>query len=236
MKLPIVVTATVLLLSGYCGMARAQADLSGMWMPDRSPEFERMPFPRGGNLPYTEYGRQLQDAFLAEFDPQEDQPAFFCVQPGMPMSMSPAAPFPLEVIQRGHDVTMFFEAWSQYRKIYIEGFDRPEAILHTRMGYSVGHWEGETLVVEVTHLAERTMGRELVSEEATFTERLHVETGKDGKRRLISDIVYTDPVIYTQPINVRGVWVESPDTMMMEYSCSDALYDQHIERVRQGRQ
>ena len=193
-------------------------------------------FREEGICPTRNTGRQLQDAFQAEFDPNKDQPAFFCVQPGMPMSMSPVGAFPLEVIQREHDVTLFFEAWSQYRKIYIEGYDRPEPILHSRMGYSVGHWEGDTLVVEVSHLAERTMGREIVSEEASFTERLRVVTGDDGKRRLITDIIYTDPVIYTEPISMRGVWVESPDTMVMEYSCSDALYDQHLERVRQGQQ
>jgi len=235
MKSPAFFIAALLLLTSYSSIVMAQPDLSGIWMPNRTPGYDSAPFPRE-NLPYTEYGQQLQDAFLSEFDPIEDQPAFFCVQPGMPMSMSPAAPFPLEIIQRDQDVTLFFEAWSQYRKIYIDGFDRPEPVLPSRFGYAVGHWEGEVLVVEVTHLAERTIGRELVSEEATFVERIHVVTGEDNKRRLISDIVYTDPVIYTRPITMRGVWVESPDTMIMEYSCADALYDQHLERVRQSRQ
>jgi hypothetical protein len=104
------------------------------------------------------------------------------------------------------------------------------------MGYSVAHWEDDTLAVETSYLAERTLGRSLMSDEASFTERLHVETGKDGKRRLISDIVYTDPVMYKVPIVMRGVWIESPDIAIMEYSCTDQLYDQHLEQVRQSRQ
>ena len=240
MKLPVTVAAVLLLVGASGCFAQTTPDFSGIWMPDRTPGYERKAFPRA-DWPYTALGQQLQDAFQAEFDPDQDDPAFFCVQPGMPMSMSPAAPFPLEIIQRDRDLTMFFEAWSQYRKIYIDGFDRPEPILNTRMGYSVGHWEGEpsageqTLVIETSYLAERTLGRSLMSDQAAFTERLHVETGADGKRRLISDILFTDPVMYREPITIRGVWIESPDTVIMEYSCADALYDEHLERVREER-
>jgi hypothetical protein len=76
----------------------------------------------------------------------------------------------------------------------------------------------------------------LMSDQATFVERLHVETGTDGKRRLISDITFTDPVIYREPIQMRGVWIDSPETAIMEYSCSDEIYQQHLERVRSSRQ
>lgn len=110
MKKSLVFLALALLFAniGY-GQAQARPDFSGILMPDRTPGYERKPFPRA-DWPYTQYGRQLQDAYLAEFDPNRDDPAFFCVQPGMPMSMSPAAPFPVEIIQRENDITMFFEA------------------------------------------------------------------------------------------------------------------------------
>jgi hypothetical protein len=226
-----------LLLLGLplAGFSQSHPDFSGIWMPDRTPGYDARAFPRA-DWPYTGQGAQWQDAFQAEFNPIEDDPAFFCVQPGMPSSMTPAAPFPVEVIQREQDLTLFFEAWSQYRKIHIDGFPRPEPVLHTRMGYAVGHWEGETLVVQGSHLAEQQMGRTLMSDQATFVERLHVETGTDGKRRLISDITFTDPMIYREPIQMRGVWIDSPETAIMEYSCSDEIYQQHLERVRSSRQ
>jgi hypothetical protein len=229
MKLPII--SAVLLLAPLFAQAQENPDFSGTWMPDRSREFTRQAFPRA-DWPYTEYGQQLQDAYQAVFDPTKDDPSYFCVQPGMPESMSPAAPFPLEVIQRENDITMFFEAWSQYRKIWIDGYERPEPILNSRAGYSVGHWEGETLVIETTYLSERTVGRTLMSDQASFTERLHAETGSDGKRRLISDIVFTDPVMYREPIIQRGVWVDSPNTPILEYVCSDGIYAEHLEAVR----
>jgi hypothetical protein len=45
-----------------------------------------------------------------------------------------------------------------------------------------------------------------------------------------------DPVIYREPIQMRGVWIDSPETAIMEYSCSDEIYQQHLERVRSSRQ
>lgn len=214
-------------------MASAQSDppdLSGTWMPAQGPGLTQG-FPRN-DWPFTAKGQEIHDAFTAEFDPIKDDPAFFCVPPGMPMSMAAAAPFPMEIIQREHDITLFFESWSQYRKIYIEGHDHPDPILHSRMGYSVGHWEGDTLVVETDMLSERTQGRSLMSENAEFTERIRVETLEDGTRRLIDEIVFTDPEIYSEDIHVRGVWNESPDTPIMEYVCTEELYQQHLDRVR----
>jgi hypothetical protein len=223
--------SVALLLLPMLAGAQERPDFSGTWMPERSAELGWKGFPRDG-WPYTEYGQQLQDEYQAVFDPTKDDPSFFCVQPGMPESMAQFAPFPLEIIQRDNDVTMFFEAWSQYRKIWMDGFDRPEPILNSRMGYSVGHWEGEQLVIETTYLSERTVGRSLMSNEASFTERLYVTEGSDGRRRLISDIVFTDPVMYREPINQRGVWVDSPNTPILEYVCSEGIYAEHLEEVR----
>ena len=220
------------------GMALAQSsapvDFSGTWMPAQGPGLTQG-FPRS-DWPFTEKGQQLYDAFTAEFNPIEDDSAFFCVWPGMPMSMAAAAPFPMEVIQRDHDITIFFEAWGQYRKIYIEGYDRPEPILPSRMGYSVGEWQGETLVVNTHMLSERTQGRSLMSENATIIERLSIEEGPNGVRRLVSDIVFSDPDIYREDIHVRGVWNDSPGTPIMEYVCTEELYEQHLERVRASQQ
>ena len=225
--------ATAFCLLAVCGYAQERPDFSGTWMPDRGNPASRG-FPRSG-WAYTDYGKQLQDAYTAEFDPIRDESSFFCVQPGMPESMAQFAPFPMEVIQREQDITIFFEAWSQYRKIWMEDHPHPEPVLNSRMGYSVGHWEGDTLVVEGSYLSERLMGRTLMSDQATFTERLSVRNGDDGLRRLYSELVFTDPVIYTEPVQVTGVWVESPDTPILEYICSETLYEEHLQRVRDSR-
>lgn len=222
--------ALALLLTQAAAAQDSPPDLSGMWMPVSGPG-NTVIFPRA-NWPFTEKGQAIFDAFEADFDQDKDSPEFFCMQPGMPMTMAAAAPFPVEIIQREQDVTMFFEAYNQYRKIYIEGFPRPEPVLRSRVGYSVGQWEGDELVVRTNMLAERTLGRSMMSENATIVERIRVESGPDGRRRLIDEIVFSDPEIYREDIHMRGVWQEAPDGMIMEYVCTEELYQKHLDAVR----
>lgn len=186
-------------------------------------------------LPYTEWARHYFDEFTSIYDLNKDQPAFICVPPGMPSSMAFFAPFPLEIIQRPHDITIFFEAYFQYRKIYLEGYDRPEPVLPTTMGYSVGHWEGETLVVTTTNLSERTQGAAIISDEARIEERMRIEIDKDGNKSLVDEITLIDPKAYTEDIKMTGVWNWSPETPILEYVCTNEIYQQYLERIRDQR-
>ena len=202
-------------------------------MPSR--DFSRVKgFPMK-DLPYTDWARRYYDAFISIYDPDRDQPAFICVPPGMPVTMSMVAPFPLEVIQRKSDITMFFEAYFQYRKIYLEGFPRPDPVLPTNMGYSVGHWEGDTLVVETTNLAERTQGTTIISDQARIEERIRLEQDDKGNKTLVDHYTLIDPKAYNKNIDMTGVWVSSPDTPILEYVCTNEIYQQYLERVKPER-
>jgi hypothetical protein len=142
-------------------------------------------------------------------------------------------PFPVEIIQREQDITLFFEAWSQYRKIFLAGHDHPEPVLRSRMGHSVGRWEGDTLIVETTYLRARDMGKIMMSEDARIEERIRLETDATGARRLVNDITFIDEAIYTQPIRTRGVWDDSPDTPVLEYICSEEIWERYIDTLRE---
>jgi hypothetical protein len=129
---------------------------------------------------------------------------------------------------------MFWEGYFQYRKIYFEGRPRPEPILHTRMGYSVGHWEGDTLVVETSYLREYPYMRRLPNtENALITERFSIEertNDKGEKVKYLNNVMtLTDPTLYTQPVTVTSSLRWSPDTPIMEYSCSEEIYDKHLQ-------
>ena len=224
----------VFLANGHAEAVR-NPDLTGIWTPHfvRGEQVEVSAIRWPTDPPYTEYGQSLWNAYAAEFDPVSDDPAKYCVLPGMPTSMIGTPTFPVEIFQRPQDITMMIEAYYQYRKIYMEGFDRPDPILPTRMGYAVGHWEDEsTLVVETTDLSERDMGRIMMSGDTKIVERIHVEDREDGLRLLIDDITLTDALIYREPIHMRGVWRWSPDTPIMEYVCSQNIYDEHIAEIR----
>lgn len=201
-------------------------DFSGLWMPSR----DTVSFP--SDLPYTDWAQGQLDGFAAEFDKYLDDPKRFCVLPGMPGSVMFRAPFPLEVIQREQDLTLFFEGYYQYRKIYIKGFEPDLPPLRTRMGFSVGEWEGDTLVVKTINLKQRAQGSEILSEQAEITERINIETDKDGNKQLAFYLELADPLTYTKSIKGVGRWGWSPDMHIMEYVCSETIYEEHLERVR----
>jgi hypothetical protein len=212
------------------GSEQKTPDFSGLYMP--SMDFSLLIMFPMANPPYTEWAQNHANAFNSTFNAVTDQPSSFCVPPGMPASMALPAPFPLEIIQRPQDITLFFEAYAQYRKIYLEGYPRPEPLLASKMGYSVGHWEGEVLVVETTFLAEQTLGLNISSGEGRIIERLHLEADSAGNKRLVDNIVYSDLLAYTDDIIMRGVWDSSPDTPIMEYVCTEEIYEQYLDSIR----
>jgi hypothetical protein len=217
-----------LLGAGTAGAETAdRPDFNGFWMPNVGQSL-RWPY---NDPPFTEYGQAVWDAYAAEFDTAVDDPSRLCVPESMPRSMI-EPPFPVEIIQRDHDITMFFEAWSMYRKIHMADHDHSPAVLHTRMGYSVAHWEGDTLVIETTHLRERTMGKIMMSDDARIEERVRLEVDDDGRKRLINDIAFFDEQVYTAPVTMRGVWDYSPDSPVLEYICTEEIWDQYLETLR----
>ena len=226
-KAPAIVAGVLQIVSmlAFAPQTRAEVDLSGLWFPGGGPGQS----PK--ELPFTPFGKKLSDAYVAKFK-IDDDPGGWCVSPGLPRSIW-GAPFPVEIVQTKDFINMFWEGYFQYRKIYMEGHPRPEPILSTRMGYSVGHWEGDVLVVETTHLREYPYMRRLPNtENAKITERYTVEnrTNKGVTTRyLTNQLTLTDPTLYTQPITVTSSLRWSPTTPIMEYSCSEEIYEKHLQ-------
>lgn len=214
-----------LLLFCACS-AQAQVDLSGLWFPAGGPGQE----PR--QTPFNDFAQKAFDDYVAAFN-VDDDPGGFCVVPGLPRSIW-GAPFPVEIQQNERFITMFWEGYYQYRKIYLEGQPRPDPVLHTGMGYSVGHWEGDTLVVETSYLREYPYMRRLPNTDtATVTERIRIAEVADRQgnpvKTLINEMTLTDPRLYTQPVKVTGHLRWSPDTPILEYSCSESIYDMYLQ-------
>jgi hypothetical protein len=219
-----VLAVTALLLGSM--QVQAEVDLNGLWFPAGGPGQQ----PR--ETPFNEFGQKTYDDYVAAFN-VDDDPGGFCVVPGLPRSIW-GAPFPVEIQQNEKFITMFWEGYFQYRKIYMEGHPRPDPILHTGMGYSVGHWEGDTLVVETSYLREYPYMRRLPNTDtATIVERISVAdvAGRDGvvAKTLINEMTLTDPRLYTQPVTVTGHLRWSPDTPIMEYSCSETHYETYLQ-------
>jgi hypothetical protein len=219
-------------LLAFTPLVMAKPDFSGLWFPaGRDPNAPRLQ-PGTREMPFTETAQRMHDEYMASFD-ISDEPGGYCIKPGLPRSIW-GAPFPVEIVQTDGFINMLWEGYFQYRKIYLEGHPRPEPILNTRMGYSVGHWEGDTLVIETSYLREYPyMRRNPNTEEATTVERWNLVTTTNDKgeelKYLTNEMTMTDPKLYTEPVRIVGTLRYSPDTPIMEYSCSEEIYDNHLK-------
>jgi hypothetical protein len=200
------------------------ADFSGLYFPYRGRTVSPQP---------PEYTPAAKAA-LAEYEGAfelDDDPGRYCIWPGIPRAIW-GAPFSIEIQQRPQDVTMYWEGYGMYRKIYMADHNPPMPILPSAMGHSVAHWEGATLVIETTNLRQYPyMNRMATSSDARVVERLRVEErevdGQKGKY-VVNELVLTDPKVYTTPVTITATLQERRDAQLLEYTCSDTLWDEYL--------
>jgi hypothetical protein len=199
-------------------------DFSGVWFPQGFAR--RTPNP----LPFTDGAAALVDEFSAQFT-SDDDPGKYCIWPGMPRVIW-GAPFAVEIFHRPQDLTIYWEGYGMYRKIYMDGYPMPTPVIHTAMGHSVAHWEGQTLVIETTHLREHPYMDDLpATADATVTERYtHERREVEGEQRdfLVAEVTLTDPKIYTEPVRMRAQLRREPDMHILEYTCSTSLWEEYL--------
>lgn len=217
------------LLMANSALSQEVPDFSGLWFPSRGGGFVTGQTP--AETPFSDFGQKKYDDYVNTYA-IDDDPGGFCIKPGLPRSIW-GAPFPVEIVQTEGFINMFWEGYFQYRKIYLEGYDRPEPILSSRMGYSVGHFEGNVLVVETSYLREYPYMRRLPNtDDATVVERISMATRTDDNgvstRYLSNELTLTDSTLYSEPVIVRATLAFSPDTPIMEYSCSEAIFDEYL--------
>jgi hypothetical protein len=209
---------------GQSPRAAAHPDFSGLWFPGGG----RSQAPR--QLPYTPGAKAFADEYEKHFT-LDDDPGRYCIWPGMPRAVW-GAPFTVEIQQRTQDVTIYWEGYGMYRKIYMADHNPPKPVLPSAMGYSVAHWEGDTLVVETSNLKPYPyMTRMATSSDAHVVERMHLEERDvKGQRQkfLVNELVVTDPKVYTEPIHIMATLQLRPDLQLLEYTCTDTLWDDYL--------
>ena len=164
------------------------------------------------SYPLTEEARAAQ----AAWDPLTDNPILDCVGKGMPSIMSP--PYPMELIDQGDVILYRQEEFDSVRTIHMNPATTPEP-QPDKMGHSVGHWEGETLVVNTilgTWPYLDGAGTP-ISVDAEYEERFTVSD--DGKR-LDYTIRITDPSMFTEPVLLDRFWLWVPGRQVELYDCT----------------
>ena len=145
----------------------------------------------------------------------------YCVASGMPRAMR-GPNYPIQILQTPGQVTILFEALHNMRFIYLDEPLPPiEEVEPSLWGISVGHWEGDTLVVKTIGLSERTTLDKLGlphSNELEVTERIRL-TSKDTFEDLIT---INDPKAFTRTWQIKATYKRMPaGSRLMEYECAD---------------
>lgn len=156
-------------------------------------------------------------AAAAAGKPKADPPAQ-CLPPGMPRLM--IEPFPFELIQRPDVVYIMHEYMSQNRRIYTSDKRPPPVPFPTYNGYSVGHWEGDTLVVETTGLEENTV---LDTTHISHSDQLKVleRFRLLSPTKLEDQITLIDPKAFVGPWTVTRTYTKKPGERVLEYVCEE---------------
>jgi hypothetical protein len=155
-----------------------------------------------------------------------DDPALRCVSPGL-VRVS-GWPYPLEILQNDEQLTILYESFHEVRRIHLDGREFPAELPHRAMGYSIGHWDGSTLVVETRQLSAAfvDLNGQPLSEEARVVERMSL--GDDG-RTMRSEMTIHDPSNYRRPIVRHRQWRKTPETVILEYDCDPYPFFRGLE-------
>jgi len=176
-------------------------------------------------IPYQPWAADKQKTFTVL-----DDPTSICLLPGVPRIVG--MPMPLEIVQTPKEVVILYESFRAWRRIPIhEKLQHPNDLTPTWMGDSVGRWEGDTFVVDVTAFNDKTW---LSGTGSIHTEQLHVVE----RYKMISDdtLAYEatveDPGALTKPWMTGSVLRRPIDVRVEEYECIENNPDnEHIRKA-----
>ena len=212
--------------SAAAGSAAAARGLTGTW--NRYPQIDETPDPKLPPPPSPVGPPPLKPEYVAGWEAQQKeakdadargQPLFTdyveCLPDGMPAMM--VAMFPMEILQTPGQVTIMQEAYNQVRRIYL---NEPQIAIDDAepgyWGHSVGHWQGDTLLVDTVGIKEKVRFRGVPhSDQMRIHERLRLVTPDFIEDR----ITVEDPVYLTQPWSFAWAYKRLPHYKMLEYVC-----------------
>lgn len=205
-------------------------DFSGVW---EMADFELVRRPDENNPVYTEQAKRQLEHYKENFDQVEDDPARFCVKKGMPWTItSRARTYPTEIYQDENRLVLLFEYMDNRRVIHLDGRAMPDSYSPSSEGYSIGHWEGDTLVVETQGLtAHHEVGPYLRSEQATITERWQLVDHPEYGQTIDIDVVAEDPEVFVKPGQGRQVYKRAEEGVVVGgYNCDYEVWDRHVSQ------
>jgi len=228
--------------------ADGRPDLSGLWQTDGAPPEILERFIAGatngaGEPPPSEYFLNIFSDFKPEDVPllpaaaelfrqrarnfSNVSPISHCLPEGIPMVET--APAPYKIIQTPGLTFMLYERDTTFRQVFTDGRKLPDDPQPSWLGYSVGKWDGDSLVVDTIGFNDRGW---LDARAHTHSEALHLT---ERFRRLDFGhmevrMTIDDPKTYTGPFTIKLKQRLLPDTDLLESFCAENEKDSaHVE-------
>jgi hypothetical protein len=195
--------------------ADGKPDLSGVWQRPYVPDMTKdAPNQKGmPELPFTEWGANNWKNYHAE----EGDYTGACLPFGLMRSIN--TPEPLQILQTPAYMAILFEQNTWYHVFPIDG--RPHRKQDpTWFGDSVGHWEGDTLVVDTVNFNGKTR---LDTVGHPHSDQLHIiqRFTRTDLGHIAYEVTIDDPKTFTKPWKNTRTFTLRPDWNLMEYSCEE---------------
>jgi hypothetical protein len=210
--------------------AASSPDISGVWNA-ASGVYEYASFSKG-DPPMTPWGRAQFDAARPSQGAQgvklseTNDRVYRCSPPGVPYIYIQL--FPMQVIQTPTEVIELFEYDHTVRHIYIDGRKHPAGLKPSYNGHSIGHWEGDTLVVDTIGFNGKNWLDRVGHPESTemhIVERIR----RVDDKTLQVDLTFDDAKSYTKSWTAQVRFLLHPEWEILEHVCEDNLAFESFE-------
>lgn len=207
------------------------SDITGLWNALRG-NYDFSSFSKG-DPPMTAWGKAQFDAAKPSQGPrgvslkETTDRVYKCFPPGMPYIYLQL--FPMEIVQTPKEVIEIFEYDHSVRHIFIDGRKHPDDLTPTYNGNSIGHWEGDTLVVDTVGLNGKNWLDRLghpESDQMHIVERIH----RVDEKTLQVDFTFDDPKAYPKPWTATMKFGSRPKWDIMEHICEDNIEFESFEK------
>jgi hypothetical protein len=202
-------------------MPDGKPDLSGLWQPELVPyRFDVIQDIKDEGV----FRAAAEAQFLQRaVNLRHDNPVSHCLPAG-PQAIFAAGSTPYyRIVQSPNVIAMLYEL-GNFRQIHTDGRELPKDPNPTWMGYSVGHWEDDTLVVETAGFNDKTwldMVGHPHSEHLRVTEKFR----RADFGHMQVQVTFDDPEILTKPLTISVAVNYAVDTDMLEYVCNEGERD-----------
>jgi hypothetical protein len=215
--------------------ADGKPDLSGVWQPNSDrvgtwaeanqgvgiPEPGRPPVRRGANPPYQSWAaKKVLEAYNRR---NIDDPVARCIPE---LDLGGGELYPNQFVQTPKLIVILTESRHVFRLIPLNE-NHPDDLDPSYLGDSVGHWEGDTLVVDVTGFKEQLVGSKIHTDALHITERFT----RIDYNTIDYEAKVEDPKALTRPYTIQSKYMLRPGTRLQEYVCENNQDPGHFEQL-----